>query len=279
MSTSELVYSANIEGSAVEVAFELASSDEKRLAESTMILRRYVYEAEQNSPPMPWPPAEWLLSDQRIPPTILSSFIAQLISGKSPKSATDKVRRAAKSISEDICYAVTNGSWAMPKHLLLPMTVRHITGNAELIALLNRLGHGQSYTKTMELETAMCNAVTASQTALPLSISTTNNAVLHLCWDNFDLNEETASGTGTTHSTHGIVIQELADPDITTRTEMEMPRTGARSVKPREVTISPCFSKPKVEPNVVAHDSQAEHDIKESSYLIFTWLCCRKVGS
>ena len=125
----------------------------------------------------------------------------------------------------------------------------------------------------------MGNAVTASQTALPLSISTTNNAVLHLCWDNFDLNEETASGAGTTHSTHGIVIQELADPDITTRTEIEMPRTGARSVKPREVTISPCFSKPKVEPNVVAHDSQAEHDIKESSYLIFTWLCCRKVGS
>ena len=158
MSTSELVYSANIEGSAVEVAFELASSDEKRLAESAMILRRYVYEAEQNSPLMPWPPsAEWLLSDQRIPPTILSNFIAQLISGKSPKSATDKIRRAAKSISEDICYAVTNGSWAMPKHLLLPMTVRHITGNAELIALLNRLGHGQSYTKTMELEQSFSN--------------------------------------------------------------------------------------------------------------------------
>ena len=39
---------------------------------------------------------------------------------------------------------------------------------------------------------------------------------VHLCYDNFDLDEETPSGFGTTHSTYGIVIQELRDPEKTT---------------------------------------------------------------
>ena len=101
----------------------------------------------------------------------------------------------------------------MPKHLSLTLTVRHLTGSAEVVTILNRYGHGQSYSRTLELETAMCNCVNSSDSVLPRSISRDNNAVLHLCYDNFDLDEETPSGSGTTHSTHGIVIQELLDPD------------------------------------------------------------------
>ena len=79
----------------------------------------------------------------------------------------------------------------MPKHLTLPMTVRHLTGNAEVATILNRYGHGQSYSRTLELETAMCNYVTSFDSILPITVSRDNNAVLHLCYDNFDLDEET----------------------------------------------------------------------------------------
>lgn len=51
--TSELVYSADVEGSAVETAFELASSDERRLVESAMILRRHINDARRMSSDMP----------------------------------------------------------------------------------------------------------------------------------------------------------------------------------------------------------------------------------
>ena len=119
----------------------------------------------------------------------------------------------------------------MPKHVLLPMSVRQLTGNAELITILNRFGHAQSYTRTMELETAMCNSVTSSQSTLPPNITTSNNAVLHLCWDNFDKNEETPPGAGTTHSTHGIVLQELSDTSINTSDEpYPMPSIKIRTV-------------------------------------------------
>ena len=42
------------------------------------------------------------------------------------------------------------------------------------------------------------------------SVSADSNVVTHFCWDNFDLQEETVSGSGTTRSAHGNVIQELS---------------------------------------------------------------------
>jgi len=45
---------------------------------------------------------------------------------------------------------------------------------------------------------------------LPSTITATDNEVSHICWDNLDLNEETPSGAATTHTTHGIIIQEVS---------------------------------------------------------------------
>jgi len=85
--TSELVYGAHVEGNAIEKAFELADSDEKRLIESAMILCRYFLECRHNSCDMPWPPsANWLLSENRHPPTELVNFFIFLKSGKSSVS-------------------------------------------------------------------------------------------------------------------------------------------------------------------------------------------------
>ena len=52
---SELVYAADIECEAVEAAFKLAASDERRLTESAMIIRRHIHECRLESEPMPWP--------------------------------------------------------------------------------------------------------------------------------------------------------------------------------------------------------------------------------
>ena len=80
---------------------------------------------------------------------------------------------------------------------------------------MNRFGHGQFYTRTLDVETAMCNTITASKSVSPSYRLTENNSVIHFCWDNFDLNEQTPTGTGTTHSIHGIVIHELTGVDKT----------------------------------------------------------------
>ena len=52
---AELVYAADIEGEAVEAAFELAASDERRLIETAMIIKQIINESRLESEPVPWP--------------------------------------------------------------------------------------------------------------------------------------------------------------------------------------------------------------------------------
>ena len=139
---SELVYAADIEGKAVETAFELAASDNRRLHESAMIIRRHINECRRESNPMQWPPsAAWLLSGERRPPEILLTLLVLVITGKPVKHASARSQRYALSIAEDLCYTATNGAWIMQNHLTLPMTIRHLTGNAGVVTILNRYGH------------------------------------------------------------------------------------------------------------------------------------------
>ena len=95
----------------------------------------------------------------------------------------------------------------MPKHLLLGMSVRNLTEGAELMTVLNRFGHCASYSVLLELETAMCSSIEQRQCAVPSLVVPDQNSFTKLCWDNFDLNEETPSSAGTTPTAHGIVIQ------------------------------------------------------------------------
>ena len=104
-----------------------------------------------------------------------------------------------------------------------------------------------------------------SECVLPGNISVTGNVVSHTCWDNFDLNEETPSGAGTTHSTHGIVIQELAvNCDVDVRKSAQPVESKRRSFKyvPAHFELLP--SSRKVEPCIVAKSSAAADDTYSS---------------
>jgi len=73
----------------------------------------------------------------------------------------------------------------MPRHLLLGMSLRHLTGSADVLSIVNRYGHCQSYDKVLELDTALAAEVQRTESVLPSNISTTGNVVSHLCRDNF----------------------------------------------------------------------------------------------
>ena len=55
----------------------------------------------------------------------------------------------------------------------------------------------------------MANQITQEDSFMPYNISLTSNKARNICWDDFDINEETPSGASTTHTTHGILIQEV----------------------------------------------------------------------
>ena len=139
---SELVFSSKLDvGEAVESAFEASTSESKILQHAASILRRDVKEGFDKSSSMPWPPsAEFLQSKYACMPQSVTEFLAQVISGKSLSQSSDKAQLLAKSFSEDLCSAVTQGRWTMPKHVLLGMSLRHLTGSAIAITMMNRYG-------------------------------------------------------------------------------------------------------------------------------------------
>ena len=123
------------------------------------------------------------------------------------------------------------------------MAVHYRTGSTEAITILNCFGHCQSYSHTLELETATCRSVTDNSLHLPPSISM-DNVIVHLCWDNFDLNGETP------HTAHGVIIQEVEDNALFELDELpQIAKSHVHIVQPEIQELPPCFAKAKAEPH------------------------------
>ena len=136
---------------------------------------------------------------------------------------------------------------------------------------VNRFGHCASYSRVIELETAMCKAIDERQGVIPSTISPNRNLVTHLCWDNFDLTEETPSGAGTTHTAHGIIIQEVstAKENVSeSPEEFDQARTKSRSAKCTSQNIELYYAKNKVDPNITVSKTEA-------ACTLTLWFLCR----
>lgn len=76
--------------------------------------------------------------------------------------------------------------------------------------LMNKLGHWESYSFSLELETAIAKAVQESVSLLPSSFihNPAGPAVLTSEFDNFDKLVNELYGAGSVHTAHGIMLQE-----------------------------------------------------------------------
>ena len=93
-----------------------------------MILRRIIIDLRKDNSVREWPPsAKNLLGIVRNIPYILEHFLMVLLSGA---TVPCKAKSLANSYGQDPCHAVTNSKVKMPKHLLLDMTLRQMTGSA-----------------------------------------------------------------------------------------------------------------------------------------------------
>ena len=87
--------------------------------------------------------------------------------------------------------------------------LKSLTNNVELIQIINRCGHGMSYSQIEEINTALCLQKLAStpENSIPLPGNIKPYISTTLAWDNVDRLEETLSGEGTSHRVNGIAIQ------------------------------------------------------------------------
>ena len=204
---TSLVYSTAVDKSeAVRYAYILGTTDKTRdvaISLRASVLTRFK-EAEQ----LRWPPTARYLEDlEDMTPPDLHRFLKMLLRGPQEDEPSAKVSRLISSIGQDVCRAVTNGHWKLPKHIMLCMALRHMFRSAELTTLLNRFGHSESYSFSLELETALAQMLQHSAALLPLQIIRNPPApsTFHSDFDNFDQN--TASGS--IHTSNGIMLQEV----------------------------------------------------------------------
>lgn len=234
---SQLIYSSSMKlEKAVQSAFILGSRD--TLSDVAEKLRNVILNAFENSGALRWPPtAEHIDKSDGILPQELSNFLKLIFSGKVKYTST-QTNRLVSSIGQDICRAVTNGEWKMPKHILLCMTLRHLYRSKQLTTLLNRLGHCESHSFSIELETAIATALEQTSSLLSAQIIREPNApsVFHSEFDNFDQLVNTLRGVDSIHTAHGIMIQEVQtdgseDHGGTVPVVPLVPRSRERSIK------------------------------------------------
>ena len=172
-------------------------------------MRDTINNSQQTSDEVPWPPSVESMDRMDSIPDELRQFLSLLLNGKN-HTQSQKQERLLNSIGQDICRVATNGDWKFPKHILLCITIRHLFRSKELTTLMNRLGHCESYSFALELETAIATASQQSSSLLCEQISRQpiGPSVFHSEFDNFDQFVNNLSGQGSVHTAHGIMLQD-----------------------------------------------------------------------
>ncbi|KAG1715023.1 ABC transporter C family member 8 [Nymphon striatum] len=193
-----LVYSTSISvAEAVTCAYRIGSKD--KFEDVALHLRSVVQGMFNESIPLPWPPTADELdarASEEYLPTDLVKFLSTLILGEAEVEKSEKSQRLVLSTTFafnifgttplDICRAVTNGEWKLPKHILLCSTIRHLYRSNQLTNILHRLGHWESYYFGLEVETTLAEAIDDDSSLTPQITTGEDNEVFHVEWDNLN---------------------------------------------------------------------------------------------
>ena len=232
---------------------------------------------------MSWPPRPSELNDSAIEvPEELSAFLYTLLTGNKDSSEGEccqRVQRLMKSFAQDLVFGVTRGRIKPPKQILLSYAVKTLTNNVELVSILNRYGHGISYSQLEEINTALCMQKMATTTSeIPLPANIQPHVSTTLAWDNIDRLEETLSGEGTSHRVNGIAVQARHfGPHPLTEQPPGITKSKQRSVGPLDVVALPIYNAgerqgPKPRAYVEVNDQEALENARRKTLL---WVLVR----
>ena len=259
--------------------FHAKSSPDGMILQASQFLRAQI---KNIKPYISWPPKPWeLTSDSVQLPEMLQKFLNSLLTGQqTTEEISSRTQCQTNSIGQDIIYNVTNGKVQTPKHILLPYAVKSLTGNVELIHMLNRLGYGVSYSQMVEIDTALCLEKLALGQHCPLPENIHPNTFTVLAWDNIDRQEETITGEGTSHRVNGIAVQpKTFGPHLLTNTP-KVEKKKQRSIEATPYTLPVYNSGERVGPiNIQTGDSDfssiRKHAWRKNLIGILNRLVCR----
>ena len=275
--------------SAVKNGYLLGCSDE--VGNVGKLLHKVIVDAFSNASKLPWPPtAAYLQSADDPVPLCLQRFLRILITGHNLIGKSNRTERLISSIGQYLRHASTRGQWKLHKHILVCMTLRHLFRSAQLNTLMNRLGHAESYSFSLELETALAVALDeASSLLTPQIIINSTSGVFHSDFDDFDQFVNDLSGSGSVHTTHGIMLQVVPYGPSGDKVHANMlpsvPKRKSRSLNPgghSSDILPPCYVSQRESPRMnIVHLSipGTEGVILQSEEMSRTWIILRMLSS
>ena len=202
-----------------------------------------------------------------------------------------KTERLVSSIGQDLCRVATGDHWKLPKHILVCMTLRHLFRSSQVNTLMNRLGHAETYSFSLELETALAHALEEESSVLTPQIikNPPVPSLFHSDFDNFDQFINYLSGSGSVHTSHGIMLQNI--PSVPANSELvsnetqipTIPKMHARSLQPcADYNLPPCYINQRDNPimKIVRLSPEGDEEIMGQSLdLSYTWCIFRLYSS
>ena len=227
------------------------------------------------------------LGSEKLLPSDITRFLSILFSGNESKDMSEKMKLLVSSIGQDICRAVSEGQWKLPKHILLCVTVRHLFRSKQLTMINNRLGHSETYSFGLELETALAKALDEVSTyPTPTIVTGEGNLVFHCEWDNLNKTTTNVIGNNIVNSAGGIMVQEVKPgtqienvrmlPDLDRSQQLSLKVDTPETLPPLHFTrIGPPF------PDGSTFTPPTENDTVFSAKMeeYYVWLFCRYIGS
>ena len=181
-----------------------------------------------------WPPQPDELNSEYVKlPKSLTEFLNVLLTSRRP-GKSHKWQLLVNSLGQDLVFAVTGGITVTAKHILLARTVKSLTGNVEMIKILNRLGHCICYSKLEELDTLLYLRKISQDLDKGIILPPSTHPCIPtiLAFDNIDRLEETLSGGGTSHRVNGIIIQAQISTAELPPFQIPAYKKKARSIRP-----------------------------------------------
>ena len=201
-------------------------------------------------------------------PSLVERLVRGVITGQSENlNMSNRMQLSVQSICQDIIYATTRGHQKPSKHILLPYAVKTLTGNVELIQMLNRLGHGISYHQLEEIETALCLQKLAAGSQSPVLPAALQPTVFtNVAWDNIDRLEETLTGEGTSHRVNGIAVQAVVyGPHLPKPALPPVEKTRQRTITVEPTELEPYIAGKRLGPHPLPATASSEDCLSAST--------------
>ena len=163
-------------------------------------------------------------------PESVTMFLHTLLARNSEcANPSERVRRLATSFGSDLVYAVTCEKTKPPKHILLLFAVKSITGNTELIQILNQLGQCLSYSQTRKSTQHYVHRSWNAQLMMCLLQETYIHVSLPPWLGTNNWLEETVSGEGTSTESMALLCKQNFWNLCLNKSSMQLlsPRRGA----------------------------------------------------